>query len=141
MLVGFLVEFLVSSSGSLVNNYKNPAKYICLTNQPFQARLKRASINSYETLFYPFSVSVNKYGGSCNTIDCLYTRVCVSNKVKNINAKLFNLKSGVNETIFLDPHKLCECSVILNKSVCNSKLKWNHDESWCEWGSCKNNFM
>ena len=55
-------------------------------------------MNSNETLFYPFTVSVNKCGESCTNIDDLYARVCVSNKVKNMNVKVFNLMLGVNET-------------------------------------------
>ena len=31
-------------------------------------------INSNEPLFYPFTVSVNKCGGSCNAIDDQYAR-------------------------------------------------------------------
>ena len=48
---------------------------------------------------------------SCHTIDDPYARVCVPNKVKNMNEKVFNLISGVNEIKFL----------VLNESVCNSK--------------------
>ena len=50
--------------------------------------------------FFPFTFSVNKSGGSCNTIDDPYVRVFVLNKVKNVNAKVFSLVSGVNETRF-----------------------------------------
>ena len=55
--------------------------------------------------------------------------------------------SGVNEKRFLVQHELCECKCRLNKSVCNSKPKWNYNECWCEckelddWVSCKNNYM
>ena len=38
-------------------------------------------------LFYPFSVSINKCGGSCNTIDDPYVSVCVPNKVKKNECK------------------------------------------------------
>ena len=54
---------------------------------------------------------------------------------------------GVNETRVLVYHELCECKCRLNKSVCNSKQKWNHDECKCDskelgdWGSCKNDNM
>ena len=57
-------------------------------------------MNSTETLFYPFTVSVNQCGESSNNIDDLYARVCVPNKVKNVNVKVFNLMLGVNETRF-----------------------------------------
>ena len=42
---------------------------------------------------------------------------------------------------------MCECKCELNKSVHNSKRKWNHDECWCEfrkldeWGSCKTDYV
>ena len=96
---------------------------------------------------YPFTVSVNKCDGSCNTIDDPCARVCVLNKVKKMNVKVFNLVSGVNETRFLVQHKSCECTCRLNESVCNLKQKWNHNECRCEckelddWSSRKNDDM
>ena len=39
-------------------------------------------VDSNETLFYQFTVVVNKSGGSCNTIDDPNARVFVPNKVK-----------------------------------------------------------
>ena len=73
--------------------------------------------------------SVNKCGGTCNTIDDPYAEVCIPNKVKNMNIKVINLMSGVNETRFLVQHKSWECKCGLNESVCSSKKKWNHNES------------
>ena len=84
--------------------------------------------NSDETLFYQFTVSVNKCGGSCNTI----ARVRVPNKVKNMNVKVFKIMSGVNETRFLVQHESCECKCRLNEKVCYLKEKWNHNECRCE---------
>ena len=55
--------------------------------------------------------------------------------------------SGVNETKFLVHHESCDCKCGSNKSVWNSKQKWNHNECWCEfkkvddWSSCKYDFM
>ena len=79
-------------------------------------------------VFYPFTTSVDKCGGSCDTIDDPYAEDCVSNKVKNMNIKVFNLMSGVNETRFLVQHESCECKCGLDESVCYSKKKWNHNE-------------
>ena len=47
--------------------------------------------------------------------------------VKHMNAVVFNLMSGVNETRFLVRHELPGCKCALNESVCNSKQKWIHD--------------
>ena len=57
----------------------------------------------------PFTVNVNKCGGSFNTIDDPYARVCVPNKVKNLNSKVFNSMSGVNETRYIIQHESCDC--------------------------------
>ena len=48
---------------------------LTLNNRPCQARPTLVNINSDETLFYPFTESVDKCGGSCNTIDDQYARV------------------------------------------------------------------
>ena len=68
---------------------------------------------------YPFTVSVNNCVGSCRTIDDPYARICVPNKVKNMNVKVFNLMSGVNETIFSVEHESCESKCRLNENVYN----------------------
>ena len=81
---------------------------------------------------------VNKCGGSCNTTDGPHARVCIPNKVKNMNVKVSNLISEVNETRFLVQHKSCECKCRLNERVYNSKQKWNHDECWC---ACKDEYL
>ena len=82
------------------SNSKEPIKCISLNNQPSQGRPTLDDINCNETLFYRFTVSVNKCCGSCNAIDDPYAWVCVLNKVKNMNVKLFNLMPRVklNET-------------------------------------------
>ena len=47
-------------------------KCVSLNNQPCQARPTLVEINCNETLLYPFTVSVNKCGGSYNAIDHSY---------------------------------------------------------------------
>ena len=85
--------------------------------------------------------------GNCNTIDDQNARVYVPNKIKNMNVKVFNLMSGVNETRFLVEHESFECKCELNESVCNSKQEWNHDECQCEckgfddWSSCEDDYI
>ena len=49
-------------------------KCLSLNNWPSQARAILVNINSNELLYYSFPVSVNKCGGSFNTIDDSYTR-------------------------------------------------------------------
>ena len=76
MFIGLLSICAIGSFGlSLVSNYKKPIKCVSTKNQPCQARPTLVNINSDETLFYPFTVTVNKCGGSSNTIDDRYARV------------------------------------------------------------------
>ena len=73
-------------------------------------------------LFYPFTVSFNKCGGSCQTIDDPYARISVPNKVKKCkHKKVFDLMSNVNESGFLVQHDLCESKCRLNIA---GFLKW-----------------
>ena len=60
---------------------------VFLNNQPCQVRPTLVEAHPNETLFYPFTVSFNKCGGSCNTLDYPYARVYVPNKVKKIFKK------------------------------------------------------
>ena len=105
-------------SGSLPSNYKEPIK--CVSDHVkvdlSSSKSTLVDINSNKTLFYPFTGSVNKYGGSCNNIDDPYARACVPNKVKNMNVIVFNLMSGINETKYLVQHESCEYECRLNES-------------------------
>ena len=96
--IGGFGESSTSNHGS---NFEGRLKLISLNNVPCQTRPALIEVNSNETPFYPFTVGFNKCGGSCNTTDDLYTWVCVPNKVTNMNIKVFNLMSGINETRFL----------------------------------------
>ena len=55
------------------------------------------------------------------SVDNPYAQVCVPNKVKKINVKVFNLMSGVNGTRFLVQHQSCEWKCRLNESIYNLK--------------------
>ena len=66
-----------------------------------QTRLKLLSINSGEALFYPFLTLLMIH----------YARVRVLDKLKNMNVKVFNLISVVNEIRLLVQHLSCECKV------------------------------
>ena len=61
--------------------------------------------------------SVNKCCGGCSTTDEPHARVCVSNKVINMNVKVFNLMPEVNKTRILVRHESYECKCRLNESM------------------------
>ena len=101
LFIGFFRVSTVENVGEALDSIRilQDVYNMCLNHWPIsQARPIIVIINSDETLFYPFTASVKKYGGSCNTTDDPYAPVCVPSTVKNINAKVFKLISGVNET-------------------------------------------
>ena len=132
---------------SLVSNSKGPIKRVSWNNDLYQARPSLVNNYSDETFFYSFTVIADKCGESCNTINDPDAWVCVTNKVNNMNAKVFKLMSGIIETRFLVQNESSECKCRLNESLCNSKQKWNHNECRCECKklggsvSCKNDYM
>ena len=71
---------------------------VSMNNQECRIRTKIIDINSNQPSIYPFSISVSKCSGSCNNVNDPYAKLCVSDVVKNINVKVFNLMSRSNET-------------------------------------------
>ena len=60
-------------------------KCVSMSDQECKVRPAVMKINSYEPLFYPYSVLVNKCFGSCNDINDPYAKLCVSRVVKDMN--------------------------------------------------------
>ena len=106
----------------------NTLKCISLNNQECKIRPEIININSNQPLFYPNSVKINKFSGSCNNINDPYAKSCVPDFSKNMNVKVFNLISRTNETKCIKWHKTCKCKCRLDASVCNNKQRWNEDK-------------
>ena len=68
-------------------------------------------------LHFNYSIKINKCNGSCNSINDPYAKVCVSDVIKNINVKEFNLMSRTNETRHIELHETCKCKCRLDASV------------------------
>ena len=77
-----------------------------MNNQECKARPKIINVNNNEPVFYPYSIKVNKCSGSYSNINDPYAILCVLGIIKNINVKVFNLMSRINETIW---HETCKC--------------------------------
>ena len=59
------------------------------------------NINSKNPIFCPFNIKINKCSGNCNNINNPYAKICVSDVIKDLNVKVFNLMSRTNETRFI----------------------------------------
>ena len=79
------------------------------------------NVNGDEHVFFPFSIKISKYSGSCNNINYPFAKICVPDVVKNLNVKVFNLMSRTNETRHIEWHETCECECKFWANVCNNK--------------------
>ena len=69
-----------------------------MSNQGCKVRPEIVNVNSNEPAFLPFSIKTSKCSGSCNNINDPFAKLCVPDVAKNINIKVFNLMSRINET-------------------------------------------
>ena len=58
--------------------------------------------------------------------------MCVSDVIKNLNVKVFNLMSRTNETRYIKWHETCKYKFRLDASVRNNKQHQNDDKCLCE---------
>ena len=105
---------------------------ILMKNEEFKVRPEIININSNDPIFQPFSIKINRCNGNCNNINDPYARICVSDIVKNLNVKVFNLMSRANKTKFIKWHESCKCICRLNAVVCNNKQRRNKNKCRCE---------
>ena len=101
-MFGFIKKlFVVAMTFFSCNAFNN--------NQECKIRPQIININSDNSLFYPYSIQVNKCSSSCNNINDTYAKLCVPDVVKDINVKVFNLVARTNEISHIKLHKTCKC--------------------------------
>ena len=106
-----------------ISNITGALECISIKNQQCKVRPKLVDVSSNNPIFYPFSVQINRCSGNCNNINDPYARIYVSDTVKNLNVKVFNLMSLANETRSIKWHETCKCICRLNEIICNKKTK------------------
>ena len=132
---------------SLVNA-SNHIKCVSLSNQKYmiQPILINLHPNKYsqEIHYYPFSVKLDRYVGSFNTLNDLSNKVYFSNKTENLNLCVLNMITGINDSKILTKHISCECKCNFYGKNCNSDQLWNNDKFWCEckkWQVCEKDYV
>ena len=82
-MFGFIKEMFIRllRFAGLQVNVCDTTKCVSLDNQPCQVWPTLVDTNSNEPLYNPLNVSVNKFGGSWNTIADPCPQRCVTNKV------------------------------------------------------------
>ena len=77
----------------------NYLECVTMNNQEGRPRTKIIDINNNESVFYHFSVKLNKHGRICNIINDPYAKLCVAIVVKNINLRVFDIVSNQTRVI------------------------------------------
>ena len=86
---------------------------VSVINQKCRSRPKIIQTNLDEPVFYPLSIKINKCGGDCNNINDPMTKLCVSDVVKNMNIKVFNLLARINETRKIIWQETCKYNMFI----------------------------
>ena len=75
-----------------------------------------------ELHYYPFTINLDRWVGSLNTLDDLCNKVCIPNKTKDLNLSVFNI---IIRKV-LTNHVSCECKCKFDGWKFNSNQKWNN---------------
>ena len=140
IIFGLIKKIFIELLAGLVNGSNN-TKYVSLNNQKF--KIQRTLINlhpdeySHEFHYHLFSVKLDRWAGSCNTINVNYlsNKACVPNKTEDLNLNIFNMIKGINEWKTLAKHISCKCRYKFDETKCKSNQWLNNNKCRCE---CKN---
>ena len=128
--------FVLLTSAANVSNHR---KCVSLNNKQCMTQSTLINLHSNEysqnVRCYPVAVNLDRYVGSCNTVNDLSNKVCVPNKTKDLNISIFNMIAGINESKSLTKHISCKSKCKLYGRKCNSIQKWNNNKCQCD---CKN---
>ena len=91
------------------------------------------TVKNYASIHFRLNeIDVDRFVGSCNTLNDLSNKVCVPNKTQDLNPSVFNMITGINESKTLTKHILCQCKCKFGGRKCNSSQKWNNNKCQCE---------
>ena len=105
------------------------------SNETYFTRPTFIILNPDELQYYPILVKLDRYRGSCNTLDDLSDKLNVANKTEYVNVNIFHVIKWTNES---NSYELYDCRCSLDCKKCNSeqKQKRNNDEDVkSQWNS------
>ena len=132
-MFGFVEKIFLSVLSCVNSLSTTPLSCISMNNQACKVRTENINVNSDEHVFYPFSIKPSKCSGSCNNINDPCAKMCVSDVVKNLNVRVFNLiQLRTNKTKHIKWNEITKYKYRLEASVCHNKQCWNNDRCRCE---------
>ena len=122
-MFGFIKKCFFTAMTFFSLSNVNSLECVSMNNQECKIRTEITNINTNEPIFYPYSIKINRCKGICNTTNNPYAKICVPDKIKNINVKVLNLMSRTNETRHIKCHKMCKYKCRLDASIRNNKQR------------------
>ena len=120
-MFGLIKKIFIGLLTGLVNG-SNYRKCASLSNK----KCKNArNEDSHEFEYYPFSVKLDRFAGSCNTINDLSNQLCITNKTEDLNLSVFSMITGINESKILTKHISCESKTLTKHISCECKCRFD----------------
>ena len=102
---------------------------VYVIDKPFMTGPTLIDLSPVDLNYYLFMIGLDKYNVGCNTVDNLSMKICVPTETKDLNVKVFDKITRVNEVKHMVKHISSDCKCKLNSITCNSNQKWNYDKS------------
>ena len=91
-----------------VVNASNLTKHLSLSDQKCTTQHTLVNVHPNEYIqglhYYPFAVNLDRCVRSCDTFNDLSNELCVPNKTEDLNLRVFNMTTGINELKTLTKH-------------------------------------
>ena len=91
-----------------VVNASNHTKHLSLSDQKCTNQRTLVNLHPNECIqglhYYPFAVNWDRCVRSCDTLNDLSNELCVPNKTEDLNLRVFNMTTGINELKTLTKH-------------------------------------
>ena len=79
--------------------------------------------------YYPFVLTLDRWVGSCNTLNDLSNKAYIPNKTEDLNLSMSNMITEKTKSTFLTKDISCECRCKCDGRKCE---KWNNVNCRCE---------
>ena len=76
-----------------------------------------------ELHYYPFTLKLDRFVEIFNTVNDLSNKVCVPDKLEDLNVRVFSVITWINESKILTKHILCKCKCKFDCRKCDSNQK------------------
>ena len=128
-----------------VVNASNLTKHLSLSDQKCTTQRTLVNVHPNEYIqglhYYPFAVNLDRCVRSCDTLNDLSNELCVPNKTEDLNLRVFNMTTGINELKTLTKHTWWECKCKFDGRKCNSDQKWSNKKCWYERKNLKDHHL